>query len=84
MGVFLYWFRRNNYVFNADFMESGSLSEKSYHMREYYLASNHGLVSLSRHTSYKICKLIRWILPDDGWLKIKERRKRIWIGGSRR
>ncbi|KAH1065174.1 hypothetical protein J1N35_030161 [Gossypium stocksii] len=39
-------------------------------MREYYLASNHGLASLSRHTSYKICKLIRWILLDDGWLKV--------------
>ncbi|KAA3463072.1 hypothetical protein EPI10_029498 [Gossypium australe] len=28
------WIRRNNYVFNADFMESGSVLKKSYRMRE--------------------------------------------------
>ncbi|PPS10165.1 hypothetical protein GOBAR_AA10477 [Gossypium barbadense] len=50
------WIRRNNYVFNANFVENGSVLEKSYRMREYYLASNRGLVPL-RHTSYKTCRI---------------------------
>ncbi|KAL1105711.1 hypothetical protein V6Z11_D04G152200 [Gossypium hirsutum] len=61
------WVKRNKYVFNADFIETGSVLERSLWMRDSYLQSNHGMEYPLRHTTVRSCRLRKWTSPEDGW-----------------
>ncbi|PPD88682.1 hypothetical protein GOBAR_DD14382 [Gossypium barbadense] len=61
------WVKRNKYVFNADFIETGSVLERSLWMRDSYPLSNHGMEYPLRHTTVRSCRLRKWTSPEDGW-----------------
>ncbi|PPS15963.1 hypothetical protein GOBAR_AA04569 [Gossypium barbadense] len=65
------WIRRNNSVFNADFIEGISILEKSYRTRDEYFHLNKDLASSIGQRQTKACKLIRWNPPEDEWHKVK-------------
>ncbi|KAH1099078.1 hypothetical protein J1N35_015999 [Gossypium stocksii] len=65
------WIRRNNSVFNADFIVGISILEKSNRMRDEHFHLNKDLASSIGQRQTKACKLIRWNPTEDEWHKVK-------------
>ncbi|KAL1149537.1 hypothetical protein V6Z11_A10G197300 [Gossypium hirsutum] len=61
---------KNNYVFNTNFIEWESVLEKIYRMRGTFLHSKHGMVSSFMCRQAKICRLVSWNAPTEGWHKV--------------